>query len=201
VSTGLPNHLTFLSQEWINCFRVNQLLKNHQHLYSPKLLGKCLATVIIPKPHSAEGHHLQSWLCKPTVKFVKQKRAANAKVEYECILYNIKPTLKQRLAAISPPTYTPIILKLILLNLKKLAIADLIRIFELKFEATLKHLDIFESFQIKEEVSPDHIKDLWCLIKRLTHLKHSLKDTSSIWTKEEFQGWNYRLKYIGSISF
>jgi hypothetical protein len=194
VSTGLPNCPTFPSQERIDRFRANQLLKNHQHPYGLKPLGKRLATVITPKPHSAEGHRLRSWLRKPTIEFVKQKRAADAKAERERILYGTKPTLKQRLAAIPPPTYTPIVPKPVLLNFEKLTIADLIRIFEPKFEATLKRLNVFESFQIKEEVSPDHIKDLRCLIKRLTHLKHSLKDTSSVRTKEEFQGWNYGLK-------
>jgi hypothetical protein len=135
------------------------------------------------------------------VEFVKQKQAAEAKAERERILYGTKPTLEQHLAAIPSLTYTPIVPKPVLLNFEKLTIADLIRIFKPKFEATLKHFDVFESFQIKEEVSPDHIKDLRCLIKRLTHLKHLLKDTSSIWTKEEFQGWNYGLKYIGGISF
>jgi hypothetical protein len=112
------------------------------------------------------------------VKFVKQKHAADTKAECEHIYYNTKPTLKQHLAAILPPTYTPIIPKPILLNFKKLTLADLIRIFELNSKATLKCLDIFESFQIKKEVLPEHIKNLWCLIERLTHLKHLLKDTS-----------------------
>jgi hypothetical protein len=201
VSTGLPNRPNFPSQERIDRFRVNRLLENHQHPYGPKPPGKRSATIITSKPHSAEGHRLRSWLCKPTVEFVKQKRAADAKAEREHILYGTKPTLEQRLAAIPPLTYTPIVPKPVLLNFEKLTIADLIRIFEPKFEATLKRLDVFESFQIKEEVSPDHIKNLWCLIERLTHLKRSLKDTSSVRTKEEFQGWNYRLKYIGGISF
>jgi hypothetical protein len=135
------------------------------------------------------------------VEFVKQKCAADTKAEVKCILYGTKPTLKQCLAAIPLSTYTPIVSKLVLLNFEKLTIVNLIRIFELKSEATLKHLDIFESFQIKEEVSPDHIKNLQCLIKRLTHFKCLLKDTSSVQTKEEFQGWNYDLKYIGGISF
>jgi hypothetical protein len=201
VSTGLPNHPTFPSQERIDRFRANQLLKNYQHPYSLKPLGKRSATVITSKPHSAEGHHLRSWLCKPTVKFVKQKCAADAKAERKRILYSIKPILKQCLAAIPSPTYTPVVSKPVLLNFKKLTIADLIRIFEPKFEATLKRLDVFESFQIKEEVLPDHIKNFWCLIERLTHLKCLLKDTSSVQMKEEFQGWNYSLKYISGISF
>jgi hypothetical protein len=180
---------------------VNQLLENHQHPYDPKPPGKCSATVITPKPHLAEGHRLRSWLRKLTVKFIKQKHTADAKAERKRILYSTKLTLEQRLAAIPPPTYTPIILKPVLFNFEKLTIADLIRIFELKFKATLKRLDIFESFQIKEEVSSDHIKNLRCLIERLTHLKRSLKDTSSVQTKEEFQRWNYSLKYIGGISF
>jgi hypothetical protein len=201
VSTGLPNCPTFLSQERIDRFRANQLLENHQHPYGPKPPGKRSATVITPKPHLAEGHCLRSWLCKPTIEFIKQKHTTDTKAECERILYSTKPTLKQRLAAILPSIYTPIISKLVLLNFEKLTIADLIRIFELKFKATLKRLNVFKSFQIKEEVSPDHIKNLRCLIERLTHLKHSLKDTSSIRTKEEFQGWNYGLKYIGGISF
>jgi hypothetical protein len=201
VSTGLPNCSTFPSQEQIDRFRANRLFENHQHPYSSKPPGKRSATVITPKPHSAEGHCLRSWLRKPTIEFVKQKRAADAKAERERILYGTKPTLEQRLAAIPPPTYTPIVPKPVLLNVEKLTIADLIRIFKPKFEATLKRLDIFESFQIKEKVSPDHIKNLRCLIKRLTHLKRLLKDTSSVRTKEEFQRWNYRLNYIGGISF
>jgi hypothetical protein len=186
VSTGLPNRPTFPSQERIDRFRANRLLENHQHPYGPKPPGKRSATIITPKPHLAEGHCLRSWLRKPTVEFVKQKCAADAKAECERILYGTKPTLEQRLAAIPPPTYTPIVPKPVLLNFEKLTIADLIRIFEPKFEATLKRLDVFESFQIKEEVSPDHIKNLRCLIERLTHLKRSLKDTSSVRTKEEF---------------
>jgi hypothetical protein len=200
VSIGLSNCPTFPFQKQIDCIRANQLLENHQHPYSSKLPGKHSATIITPKPHLAEGHCLQSWLCKLMVKFVKQKHAANTKAECECILYSTNPTLEQRLAAIPFLTYTSIISKLVLLNFEKLMIADLIRIFKLKSEATLKRLDIFESFQMKEEVSSDHIKNLWCLIERLTHLKRSLKDTSSVQTKEEFQEWNYRLKYIGGIS-
>jgi hypothetical protein len=122
------------------------------------------------------------------VEFVKQKRAANAKAEHERIFYSTKPTFEQRLAAIPSPTYTPIVPKPVLFNFEKLTIVDLIRIFEPKFEATFKCLDVFESFQIKEEVSADHIKNLQCLIERLTHLKCLLKDTSSVWMKEEFQG-------------
>jgi hypothetical protein len=176
----LPNCPTFPSQERIDRFRANQLLKNHQHLYGPKPPGKHSATIITSKPHSAEGHHLQSWLCKPTIEFVKQKHAADTKAECKHILYSTKPTLEQCLAAIPPLTYTPIVPKPVLLNFKKLTITDLIRIFELKFEVILKCLDVFESFQIKEEVSPDHIKNLRCLIERLTHLKRLLKDTSSV---------------------
>jgi hypothetical protein len=117
VSTGLPNRPIFSSQEWIDRFRANQLLENHQHPYGSKPPGKCSATVITPKPHLAEGHRLRSWLCKPTVEFVKQKHAANTKAEREQILYSTKLTLEQRLAAIPPLTYTPIVLSSALTSL------------------------------------------------------------------------------------
>jgi hypothetical protein len=87
VLTGLLNRPTFPSQEWIDRFRANQLLENHQHPYGPKLPGKHSATVITPKPHLAEGHCIQSWLRKPMVEFVKQKLSWNMAIP--CILFRL----------------------------------------------------------------------------------------------------------------
>lgn len=155
----------------------------------------------IPKPHSREGHKARSERRRPAVEFERQRRAANLKAERERILYGTKPTLEQRLAAIPPPTYTPIAPKPVLINFDKLTTADLVRIFTPKLVATLDRLDVFTTFQFAPEVPPDHIKDLRALIDRLTFLKRSLKDLGSSTSKEEFQGWNFGLKEIGSTSF
>ena len=153
------------------------------------------------KPHSREGHKQRHERRKPLVEFERQRRAAAAKAERERILYGEKPTLAQRLAAIPPPTYTPIAPKPVLLNFEKLTHADLARIIHPKLVATLERLDVFAAFGFSPEVSPDHIKDLEKLIDRLTHLKRTIKDNSSVTLPEEFQSFNFGLKEIGSTSF
>lgn len=57
-----------------------------------------------------------------------------------------------------------------LLNSKKLTIADLIQIFDPKFRATLKHLKVFKTFEFSNHVAPDHLKNLCTLIVQLTSL-------------------------------
>lgn len=203
VSAGLPDRPAFPSQERIDRFRDLRAQNAHLAPYGPKPPGKRPPPNLaaLPKPHSREGHALCHERRKPVIEFAKQRKAAELKAERERILYGTKPTLQQRLAAIPPPTYTSIASKPVLLNFEKLTVADLVRIFTPKFEATLRRLDVFKSFQIEEKIPADHIADLHALIERLTHLKGCLKDTGAVRIKDEFQGWNFGLKQIGDISF
>ena len=155
----------------------------------------------IPKLHSAAGHRWRSDLRQIAVEFERQRHADAYKKKREEILYGKKPTIAERLAELPPPTHQPIAPKPILLNFEKLSSTDLYNIFTPKFEATLKRLEVFETFTFSDEVHRDHIKDLRSLIDRLQHFKRALKDTSSVRTREEFQAWDFGLKQIENISF
>lgn len=197
--SGLPARPDFLPRQ------IDPRLRNtHLEPAGPKPPGKrpppSTGPLSIPV-HSREGHRLRSLHRRPQIEFLQQKRAAEKQAERERILYGTKPTLEQRLAAIPPPTYTPITPKPVLLDFKKLSTADLIRIFDPKFTATLRRLNVFETFEFTEHVAESDVQKLRKLIDRLTHLQRSLKDTGSTRVQEEFQGWNYGFKQIGDISF
>ena len=180
-----------------------RLLDVHLSPAGPKPRGKFAPLNLGPNifTHSREGHRLRSIHRQTQLRVIAERRAEAKRAERERILYGTKPTLEQRLAALPPPVYEPIVPKPVLLDFKKLSIADLIRIFEPKFAATLKRLNVFETFEFTDRVAESDEKKLAKLIERLTHLQRSLKDTGSTRTKEEFQGWNYGFKQIGDISF
>lgn len=205
MSTGLPDRPSWTgpSQERIDRFRTNRLQAAHSEPSGPKPPGKKAPSRLnLPVAHSREGHKFRSeFFRKPALDFLRQRRADEKRAERDCILAGPKPTLEQRLAAIPQPTFTPIAPKPVLLNFEKLAIADLVRIFTPKFDATLKRLDVFETFAFGDHVDQVHIKHLCALIERLTHLKRALKDSGSVRTWEEFQGWNFGLTEIGRIKF
>lgn len=205
MSSGLPNRPSFPSQDRIDRFKTSQLGNSHLFPYGPKPKGKraytAPANLPFPRIHSKEGHAWRSAQRKPLLDRIRQQRAEDEKkCEYESI-HGKKPTLADRLAALPPPTYTPIASKPVTLNFEKLTVADLIRIFSPKFEATLKRLEVFETFTISDDVPHRNVGDLRALIDRLQHLKRALRDTSSIRIKEEFQQWNWGLHNIGQISF
>ena len=153
------------------------------------------------KLHSHKGHEFRHELRRDVVNLELQRRQAAKKAERDRILDGPKPTLEQRLAAIPPPTHTPIAPKPVLLNFEKLTPEDLVRIFTPKFQAVLNRLDVFEAFHFSDEHELDHLRDLKSLIDRLERLKKTLRDQGYCTNKAEFQSWNYGLKEIGSISF
>lgn len=200
---ALPEPNSFPSQERFDRFRAQRAVNNHCIPYGPKPIGK-RAPIDLSKSfrlHSREGHAWRHEQRKPTVKLYIERREAEKKAERERILYGTKPTLEQRLAAIPPSTYTPIVHKPILLNFERLTAADLVRIFDPKYTATLKRLNVFETFQFSDEIDVQQVKDIDSLIARLTHLHRALKDLGRVTTTQEWQSWNYGFKEISNISF
>lgn len=198
---ALPDHpsTSFPSQERIDRFRRRQAINTHLAPYGPKPYGR--QGTVNPAAITRAAEAARNSALRFRAEFDQNRRTEAAKAERERILYGSKPTLEQRLAAIPPPTYTPITPKPVLLNFEKLTTADLTRIFAPKFAATLKRFDVFETFQFSEEIDVNLVNDVNKLIERITHLQRSLKDTACTRVKEEWQSWNYGLKEIGSISF
>ena len=65
--------------------------------------------------------------------------------------------------------YTPITSKAINIDIDKHSPADLVRIYAPKFEAVLKQLEVFETFDFGNEINifVDHVKNLQMLIECL----------------------------------
>ena len=145
MSAGLPNRPSFLPQEQIDRFRARWARDAILEPYGPKPPGRQPRPT--PKRTARECDRLIAEAKNFRADFERQRRAAAAKKERERILYGSKPTLEQRLAAIPPPTYTPIAPKPVLLNFEKLTSADLARIFQPKIDATLKRFNVFETLQ------------------------------------------------------
>ena len=91
--------------------------------------------------------------------------------------------------------------KSVIFDFKKLTTADLVRIFTPKLEATLKRLRVFDDVEPEQDDFPERFDDVQKLITRLKHYRETLKDTSTVRTREEFQSWNFGLKEIQKISF
>ena len=89
-------------------------------------------------------------------------------------------TLLEHLAE-QPPIYTPIAPKAIVINIDKHSPADLARIYVPKFDAVLKRLEVFETFDFGDDIGTviDHVKNLQALIERLQHIKRGLADRCS----------------------
>lgn len=116
-------------------------------------------------------------------------------------MYGKKPTLEQRLAALPPPTYTPIVHKPILLDFDKLTTSNLIKFFTSKFDATLKCLEVFKTLQLSDKVNASHVNNLHHLIGRLQHLKRALSDIAKVRVRSELQDWDFGLRNIKGILF
>ena len=188
--TGLPNRpsVSFPSQDRIDSFRANRSGNSHLAPYGPKPPGKRPPPSFFGPPPDKDDHNL---LRKIREDRISEQRAVAAK----------KKQLADRIAAVPPPTYTPIAPKPVLLNFEKLTFTDLIRIFTPKFEATLRRLEVFETLELDDLTRSRYGKDLEALIARIQHLKRALSDTARVRTAAEFQGWNYGLQAIGKISF
>ena len=111
-------------------------------------------------------------------------------------------TLLERLAE-QPLTYTPIAPKAIVINIDKHSPADLARIYTPKFDAVLKRLEVFETFDFGDDIGTvvDHVKNLQALIKHLQHIKRGLADRCSYIEYRQWKGYEAGCKEIGGISF
>ena len=79
-----------------------------------------------------------------------------------------------------PLTYTLIAPKVINIDIDKHSPADLARIYTPKFEAILKRLKVFETFNFSDKINilVNHIKNLQTLIECLQRIKCGLSDQS-----------------------
>ncbi|EKM51396.1 uncharacterized protein PHACADRAFT_200218 [Phanerochaete carnosa HHB-10118-sp] len=129
------------------------------HLLTPVL------TLLFP-PNSHKGRRL---CCKQFC-----ERYASDKADFEQhlaareqILAGLsKLTLEQQLATIPLATHTPIAPKPVLINFNKHTPADLVCIFTLKFDGTLKRLNVFETLELDDLNSDKHcLPDICNVIK------------------------------------
>ena len=111
-------------------------------------------------------------------------------------------TLLERLAE-QLPTYTPIAPKAIVIDIDKHSPADLVCIYTPKFDAVLKRLEVFETFNFGDEIGlvVDHVKNLQALIECLQRIKCGLADRCSYIEYRQWKGYEAGCKEIGRISF
>ena len=110
--------------------------------------------------------------------------------------------LLERLAE-HPPIYTPIAPKAIVIDINKHSPADLAHIYAPKFDAILKRLEVFETFNFSDDIGTviDHVKNLQALIERLQRIKHGLADRCSYIEYRQWKGYKAGCKEISGISF
>ena len=99
--------------------------------------------------------------------------------------------------------YMPIAPKAIVIDIDKHSPADLVRIYAPKFDAVLKRLEVFETFDFGDDIGTvvDHVKNLQALIERLQHIKRGLADRCSHIEYRQWKGYEAGCKEIGGISF
>ena len=102
-----------------------------------------------------------------------------------------------------PPTYTPIAPKAIVINIDKHTPTDLACIYMPKFDAILKRLEVFETFDFGDDIGTvvDHVKNLQALIEHLQHIKCGLIDRCSYIEYRQWKGYEAGCKEIDGISF
>ncbi|EKM50243.1 uncharacterized protein PHACADRAFT_201082 [Phanerochaete carnosa HHB-10118-sp] len=157
-------------------------------------------------PNSHEGRRLRrEQFCKryATDKADFEQRLAAHKIQqaHERILArSSKPTLEQHFAAIPPVTHTPIAPKPIFIDFDKHTPIDLVRIFTLKFNSTLKCLDVFKTLEL-DDLNFDRVRNLCQLIEQLTCIKRCLADICNVVKYEGWHKWELGCREIGDISF
>ena len=77
------------------------------------------------------------------------------------------------------------------------------RIYAPKFDAVLKQLKVFETFDFGDEIGlvVDHVKNLQALIERLQRIKRGLADRCSHIEYRQWKGYEAGCKEIGGILF
>ena len=128
---------------------------------------------------------------------------ATREAERDCILASSSArTLLEHLAE-HLPMYTLITPKAIVIDINKHTPADLACIYVPKFNAVLKRLEVFETFNFGDDIGTvvNHIKNLQALIEHLQHIKHRLVDRCLYIEYRQWKGYEAGCKEIGSISF
>ena len=99
--------------------------------------------------------------------------------------------------------YTPIAPKAIVIDIDKHTPADLAHIYVPKFDAILKRLEVFETFDFGDDIRTivDHVKNLQTLIERLQHIKRGLVDRCLYIEYRQWKGYEAGCKEIGGILF
>ena len=102
-----------------------------------------------------------------------------------------------------PLTYTPIAPKVINIDIDKHTPADLVHIYAPKFDAVLKWLKVFETFDFGDDINiiVNHVKNLQVLIKHLQRIKHSLVNRCSNIEYRQWKGYKAGCKEISGILF
>ena len=97
----------------------------------------------------------------------------------------------------------PIAPKAIVININKHSPTDFTCIYALKFDAVLKWLEVFETFDFGDKIGliVDHVKNLQALIERLQRIKHGLADRCSYIKYRQWKRYEAGCKEIGGISF
>ena len=97
----------------------------------------------------------------------------------------------------------PIAPKAIVIDINKHSPADLARIYVPKFDAVLKQLEVFKTFDFGDDIGLviDHVKNLQALIERLQRIKRGLADRCLYIEYRQWKGYKAGCKEIGGISF
>ena len=100
-------------------------------------------------------------------------------------------------------TYMPIAPKVIVIDIDKHSPTDLACIYAPKFDAVLKWLKVFKTFDFGDEIGlvVNHVKNLQALIERLQRIKRGLADWCSYIEYRQWKGYEAGCKEIGGILF
>ena len=133
----------------------------------------------------------------------KEVTKAACEAEWDRILAGPSARMLLERLAEHLPTYMPIAPKAIVIDIDKHSLADLVRIYAPKFNAVLKRLKVFETFDFGDEIGlvVDHVKNLQSLIERLQRIKRELADRCSYIEYRQWKGYEAGCKEIGGISF
>ena len=99
--------------------------------------------------------------------------------------------------------YMLIASKVIVIDINKHTFADLAHIYAPKFDAVLKRLEVFKTFNFGNDINivVDHVKNLQALIEHLQSIKHGLVNWCLYIEYRQWKRYKVGCKEIGGISF
>jgi hypothetical protein len=136
----------------------------------------------------------------------RARRAANAKCEEahkKSLAARLKDPLADRLAPAASTSATPIALKLILIDFKKVQGKDHVKVFQPKIRATIKRLTslvkLFNQFSDRVDVSKFH--QLKRFLDRFLNLWDHFSERARTISPDQWQCLNFNLRQFGKIPF